>query len=142
MRLGSVGLSLVWSFLTYSAVAGQPDARALLSLEPAGLEVRRIELCSLGLKPESNSADFVGRWMYEAIVTTEGSVSKLIRLDDPVNAARFVELADFEACMSRWRFVSPGAYRLLLWGGTMGNHWSVTIVHGTRSMRVRIPRPL
>ncbi len=78
--------------------------------------------------------------MYVAAVRADGFVETIKRLDDPVNAARFVELGDFEKCVSRWRLVEPGAYRVLLHGGTMSSQWTVIVSNGKESMRMRIPK--
>jgi hypothetical protein len=73
-------------------------------------------------------------------VNAAGSVEAIGRLDDPANAARFVELADFESCVRRWRFVKPGTYRIQLEGGTMRDGWSITVSNGAESTRLVIPR--
>jgi hypothetical protein len=57
-----------------------------------------------------------------------------------VNAARFVDLADFESCVRRWRFVKPGNYSIELHGGTMSDRWNITVSNDGESMRLVIPR--
>jgi hypothetical protein len=88
----------------------------------------------------SASADFVGYWTYTTLVGADGVVKTIERLDDPAKTARFVEFADLEKCVGRWRFVKPGRYRMAFHGGTMSHHWTVIISTQNESMRERFAR--
>jgi hypothetical protein len=108
--------------------------------ETSGLAVRHIEACTIPMKHLAGSADFVGRWTYKVTVKADGMVDNVTRLDDPVTAAQFVDLAAFDACLRRWRFEKSGSYNVYLHGGTMSPRWTITVWIGNEAMRLIVPR--
>jgi hypothetical protein len=133
----SIGLSWLLGLLAFG-----DNVDDQLPPRPSGLGVRHIEACQIRLKHSSGSADFVGRWTYRITVKADGAVDTVSRPDDHIKTAQFVELADFETCLRRWRFVKPGTYNVYLHGGTASSRWTITVWNGAESMDVIIPRTL
>jgi hypothetical protein len=89
--------------------------------------------------------DFQITLIYQVVVGDDGRATRLdpVRKDDMAFAARRVHLDQFDQCMKRWRFASPGVHVLIFTLGTVGESlksWTISVSHNREAFQLVIPR--
>lgn len=106
--------------------------------------VREAESCSIALTSAGQGA-WRGVFAFSATVDATGRAGTVVAIKtEYFEAAKgFLRLDQFESCMARWLFATPGAVQIVLEAGTTGDalhRWVVTVSRSQERFRLVLPR--
>jgi len=111
------------------------------SRSPATIE--SVEACRAGLTSAGRSAAFAGTAIYQVTSDSQGKVTEIMPLKVPDFFSAFVQVAEFRACLQRWRFNGAGRTTVAFIAGTTGElltNWKLSVSTGDHTLAIVLPR--
>ena len=131
------------AFATVALLLGVTAAASDLGQSPAPAAIRSLEACRADLTPEGRRATFSGTAIFEVVSDSRGVVADLKVLKLPESFGRFVQVAEFESCVRRWRFTGAGTSTVAFTAGTTGEMleaWQISVASGKGTLSLLLPR--
>jgi hypothetical protein len=102
-----------------------------------------IEACRVGLTAAGRTSSFQGTAILQADTDAAGTVVAVKDLRVPDVFPIFVEMTEFKACVTRWKFRGAGAIVVALTAGTTGEtlqSWSISVGNSGQGFTLVLPR--
>jgi hypothetical protein len=105
--------------------------------------LKTIEVCRADLTDAGQIASFQGTASYEVVSNSDGAVLAVKPIRVPEGFAVFVQLAEFRACVYRWKFTGGGTSTVAFSAGTTGEFlkaWRISVTAGPETLNLVLPR--
>ena len=100
----------------------------------------RVEACQIELTPVGAQARGGQVAVYDVVTNESGAVADLKRriIEGREHMTALARLDQFEPCIRRWQFGSPGKFMVILLGGNF-DIWRIEVRRDSQLFRLEVP---